>query len=149
MLNLFLAEIFAYVRFNKWHVTTTMTWSPLKTGGEFRCSGRVSSSCSTSGTRRVTNPVISREGPESVYDKWNISVTISTKVNMSIICLIIYTFRAIYFLCWILSDDNTTDATSGAGTLYPSGAPEFTPGFSCYSIFSFILITSLVSSNSS
>ena len=27
--------------------------TPLKTGGELRCSGRVSSSCSTSGTRRV------------------------------------------------------------------------------------------------
>jgi stalled ribosome rescue protein Dom34 len=26
---------------------------PQKTGGELRCSGRVSSSCSTSGTRRV------------------------------------------------------------------------------------------------
>jgi len=25
---------------------------------------------------------------------------------------------------------NTTDATSGAGTAYPSGAPEFTPFFS-------------------
>jgi hypothetical protein len=40
------------------------TRTPLKTGGELRCSGRVSSSCSTSGTRRVnlvTNPVISRE----------------------------------------------------------------------------------------
>ena len=24
---------------------------------------------------------------------------------------------------------NTTDVTSGAGTAYPSGAPEFTPGF--------------------
>ena len=24
---------------------------------------------------------------------------------------------------------NTTDATSGAGTAYPSEAPEFTPGF--------------------
>ena len=36
---------------------------------------------------------------------------------------------------------NRTDATSGAGTAYPSGAREFTPGFqwgSCYSIFSFI-----------
>ena len=36
----------------------------LKTEGELRCSGRVSSSCSTSGTRRVnlvTNPLISRE----------------------------------------------------------------------------------------
>ena len=34
----------------------------LKTGGEIRCSGRVSSSCSTSGTHHVTlvtNPVIS------------------------------------------------------------------------------------------
>jgi hypothetical protein len=27
---------------------------PLKTGGEFKCSERVRSSCSTSGTRRVT-----------------------------------------------------------------------------------------------
>ena len=42
-----------------------VTRTPLKTGSELRCSGRVSSSCSTSGTRRVnlrvTNPVISRE----------------------------------------------------------------------------------------
>ena len=30
-----------------------VTRTPLKTGGELRCSGRVSSSCSTSGTRRV------------------------------------------------------------------------------------------------
>ena len=38
------------------------TRTPLKTGGELMCSGRVSSSCSTSDTRRVnlvTNPVIS------------------------------------------------------------------------------------------
>ena len=37
-----------------------VTWTPLKFGGELGCSGRVSSSCSTSGTRRVnliTNPV--------------------------------------------------------------------------------------------
>ena len=36
---------------------------------------------------------------------------------------------------------NTMGATSGAGIAYPSGAPQFTPGFqwgSCYSIFSFI-----------
>jgi hypothetical protein len=42
----------------KYRVTRT----PLKTGGELRCSGNVGSSCSTSGTRRVnlvTNPVIS------------------------------------------------------------------------------------------
>jgi hypothetical protein len=35
--------------------------TPLKIGGELRCSGRVNSSCSTSDTRRVnlfTNPVI-------------------------------------------------------------------------------------------
>ena len=30
----------------------------------------------------------------------------------------------------------TTGTSSGAGTAYPSGAPEFTPGF--YSIFSFM-----------
>jgi hypothetical protein len=41
-----------------------ITRTPLKTGGELRCSGRVNSSCSTSGTFRVnlvTNPMISRE----------------------------------------------------------------------------------------
>jgi hypothetical protein len=41
-----------------------VTRNPLKTGGELRCSGRVSSSCSTSGIRPVnlvTNTVISRE----------------------------------------------------------------------------------------
>ena len=40
-----------------------VTRTPLKTGGELMCSGRVSSSCSTSDTRRVnlvTNPVVSR-----------------------------------------------------------------------------------------
>jgi hypothetical protein len=38
--------------------------NPSKNRGEFRCSGRVSSSCSTSGTRRVnlvTNPMIRHE----------------------------------------------------------------------------------------
>jgi hypothetical protein len=49
------------------HTHKTNDWltrTPLKTGGEFRCFGRESSSCSTSGTCRVnlvTNPVISRE----------------------------------------------------------------------------------------
>jgi hypothetical protein len=40
------------------------TQTPLKTGGELMCSGRASSSYSTSATRRVnliTNPVISHE----------------------------------------------------------------------------------------
>jgi len=40
------------------------TRTPLKTGREFRCSGRIGSSCSTIGTRRatlVTNPVIRNE----------------------------------------------------------------------------------------
>ena len=41
-----------------------VTQTSLKTGGELRCSGRISSSCSTSGTRRVnlaTNPAITHE----------------------------------------------------------------------------------------
>ena len=50
---------------NKTHQTKDrVTRTPLKTGGEHRCSGRVISFCSTSGTHRVnlvTNPVISRE----------------------------------------------------------------------------------------
>jgi hypothetical protein len=41
-----------------------VTRTPLKTGGELRCSGRVGSSCFTSGISRVnlvTNTVISHE----------------------------------------------------------------------------------------
>ena len=37
--------------------------------------------------------------------------------------------------------DNTTETTSGTGTAYPSGSPDFTPGIywgSCYSTFSFM-----------
>jgi hypothetical protein len=48
-----------------------VTRTPLKTGCELRCFGRVSSSCSTRSTRRVdivTNPVWMRKGPGSVYD---------------------------------------------------------------------------------
>jgi hypothetical protein len=41
-----------------------VTRTPLKAGGELRCSGRVNSSCSTTDTHRVnlvTNPVINHE----------------------------------------------------------------------------------------
>jgi hypothetical protein len=51
--------------YNHTHKTKDrVTRTQLKTGDELRCSGRVSSSCSTSGTRRVnlvTNPELSDE----------------------------------------------------------------------------------------
>ena len=61
-----------------------VTRTPLEIGGELRFPGRVSSSCSTRGTRRVNlvnsykagNKSGMRKGPRSVYDKWNISVVI-------------------------------------------------------------------------
>ena len=62
-----------------------VTRTPLITGCELRCFERVSSSCSTSGTCRVSlvpNLVISRRWGKdhgSVYDKWNISVVIWDK----------------------------------------------------------------------
>ena len=47
------------------HITKDrVAWTPLKTGTELRCFGRVSSYCSTSDTRRVnlvTNSVISHD----------------------------------------------------------------------------------------
>jgi hypothetical protein len=53
------------------------TRTPLNTGSELRCSGRVGSSCSTSETC-ATNPVISLERGklDCDYDKRNISVAI-------------------------------------------------------------------------
>ena len=47
-----------------WNYKVRVSRTPLKTRGELRCSGRVKSSCSTIGTRRVdlvTNPVINHE----------------------------------------------------------------------------------------
>ena len=47
-----------------------VTQTSLKSGVELRCSGRASSSCSTSGTRRVnlfTNPVISHAWGKDQY----------------------------------------------------------------------------------
>jgi hypothetical protein len=53
-----------------------VTRTPLKTGGELRCSGRPNSSCPTNLTRRVnlvTNPVISHErGKDQEVFTWNI-----------------------------------------------------------------------------
>ena len=49
---------------NTYKTKDRVTWTPLKTGGELRCSGRVGSSCPTSDTHcvhLVTNPVISHE----------------------------------------------------------------------------------------
>jgi hypothetical protein len=59
-----------------------VTRTPLKTGGELMCSGRVSNSCSTSDTSRVylaKNPVISHEREkESVYTS---SISLSLRAN--------------------------------------------------------------------
>ena len=52
------------IHFFTYKTKDRVTRNPLKTGGELRCSERVSSSCSTIATRRVnlvTNPVISHE----------------------------------------------------------------------------------------
>ena len=52
----------------------------------------------------------------------------------------------VYFTKKLFRDiilSNTTGATIGAGTSYPSEASGFTPGFqwgSCYSIYSFMCV---------
>ena len=53
-------------------------------------------------------------------------------------CHVIYSFVTYHRIC---NQINTTDATRGTGTFYPSGAPDLTPEFqwgSCYPIFSFM-----------
>jgi hypothetical protein len=54
-----------------------VTRTPLKTGGELRCTAMVSSSCSTSSTRRVnlvTNPVTSHQRGKN----WEVFTTSGT-----------------------------------------------------------------------
>ena len=43
------------------------TWTPLKTKGELRCFGRVSSSCSTSDTRQIENQGLWGEGCRLIW----------------------------------------------------------------------------------
>jgi hypothetical protein len=110
---------------SKWvHAQTTS-----KTRGELWCSGRVGSSCSTSGTRRmfVGNKKTGRQTTSSKEQK-------KTPFRLN--------RRPWYEVnSWRIEFKKKLNFTSGAGTSYPSGAPEFTPGFwcgLCYSIFSFI-----------
>ena len=84
------------------------TRTSLNTGGELRCSGRVSSSCYTSGNRRinlVTNPVI-RHGTWLQY--WKINVCPCQMMFVSI-------------------NSKMTGVTSAAVTPNPSRASKFTP----------------------
>ena len=74
-----------------------VTRTPLKSRGELRCSGRVSSSCSTSDTRRVnlvTNPVISHERGKDrevfttsghCWHRYSIAVNQVVVVNISLV----------------------------------------------------------------
>ena len=81
-----------------------VTRTPLKRGGEIRCSGRVSSSCPTSDTRRVnlvTNPVISHERGK---DRGVLTTSGTYRWSLSVIVLLSY-----WYLSSILSN--------------PSGAP--------------------------
>jgi hypothetical protein len=71
------------------------TRTQLKTGDELRCSGRVGSSCSNSGTRRatiVTKPVIIMN--ENKNGKRNISVGFTKQRHSSS-----------YWHCWYTSDN--------------------------------------------
>jgi hypothetical protein len=56
----------------------------LKAGGELRCSGRVSNSCSTSGAHRVTVPMNSQtlhERPSDVYSVCECIDNVYTRMN--------------------------------------------------------------------
>ena len=97
----------------KTHITLTLTWTPLKTGGGLMCSGRVSSSFSTSGTRRITlvkSPVISHEWEKDreVFTSgdlcwshlshwtWNISIVCDQGYSLSAIV----TIASFFLLYW-------------------------------------------------
>jgi hypothetical protein len=67
-----------------------LTRTPLKTGGEPRCSGRVSSSCSSRGTRHVnlvTNLMISLEWGKDreVFNTRNICLQITYLKHVNVI----------------------------------------------------------------
>jgi hypothetical protein len=82
-----------------------VTRTPLKTGSELRCSGGVSSSCSTSDTRRVslvTHPVISHEWGKdsnwSMYFYWSSCCSIfSLRCNVLFTIVFLVSFEQCIF----------------------------------------------------
>ena len=84
-----------------------ITRTPLKTGGELMCSGRVSRSCSTTGTRRVnlvTNPVMCLEKPAI---KQQLTHIYSTLITKEVSCINISSYSDcvnLIFLIFILSN---------------------------------------------
>ena len=76
-----------------------VTWTPLKTGCELRCSGRAGSSCPTSGTRRlnlVTNSV-------HVPPLYCTEQTLRTKTTNNYKCIILIKINLQYYNsshCW-------------------------------------------------
>ena len=72
-----------------------VTRTPLKNGSELRCSGRVNSSCSTSGTRRVnlvTKPMISHEWEKD----WEVFTTSNIRCSSLIAKLFLNIQKCIY-----------------------------------------------------
>ena len=90
-----------------------VTWTPLKTGGQLRCTGRVGSFCSTSGTRRV-NLVNSPYYHKNVF---NYGSSLSDKGNLCwfrLSCFVIFgwllpkTFTLSGFpICWLSVPDKS------------------------------------------
>ena len=66
-----------------------VTRTPIKNRGELRCCGRVSSSCSTSGTRRVNLTSTCRTLSNHLYTYYQ------TKVTMKQTCM-----ACMFFKCW-------------------------------------------------
>ena len=58
---------------------------PKKTGGELRCSGKVSSSCPTMcySSHKASEKSRMRKGPTCDFDEWNISVMFMIQIPRS------------------------------------------------------------------
>ena len=67
-----------------------VTLTPLKTGGELRCSGRVNSSCSTSGTNRVLCSCL-----QNWRGKWPYFSSIVHNLNNHILYMVIFCARLV------------------------------------------------------
>jgi len=93
--------------------------TPLSTRGELRCSGRVSGSCSTGGTRGVT-----------LVTSW-ISRTPKIPPPPRTIWSVCRNYNQVLFKTYdrVCKKSNTTGSTCGPGTAYSSGEPEF---ISCF-----------------
>jgi hypothetical protein len=136
--------------YNKWNISirilTSIKWSDDTRLSDFMVLiSSITFSLSVSDLSTVVFIIVINVSPMYLKNKphkWT-NLSSNTSLELYTCCKHFPVLSSFMTYHWVCNQINMTGATCGAGTAYPSGVPEFTPGFqrgSCYLIFSFMCI---------